>query len=1150
MPRSPIPDEVWALAAAVYKPGVVGSWKDAAAVITQHGHSANKGQIQKAMERRGAVTGILMVDPPSEELTDEDVARVVTHERQLESLRREATTWKRKYEEAIKGDSLDHTIADLMREYRSAMPVPKLKGDSSRTPKLVRTKESICLLLSDLHVGETVSAEAMHGINRYDIDVFMARMERLAELVEDICFDHLTGYEFEELVIYGLGDLVNGMFGAMHDELIVTQAADLMETVYGLAYVLVQFMARMRRRFARVRSKWAPGNHGRMCFDTATELLTRRGWLLWYQIEATDEIGTLNPDTHGFEWQALENLHVFPFDGTLVSFANTQVNLCVTGEHDLYTRLTGSENRGYRYPFAKRKAAERRWGNRWRGLGAATQWNGTCEDVVIPGTKLRPSYVITPSPEFAEFLGWFVSEGVAGKGPNDGGRITICQSQEKNPKRYDRIVELITSLGYKPSCSATYIRFSDAPLSAWLKTNFGINSHDKRVPQWLMDWPSDLLRAFVHGIFEGGGHWLTQTNGHITTTSEQLSDDLQQIAIKLGWSSTASKRYVGEFKGQGYWGSARKVRFRTNPEVAMGVASQRAYCGTVWCPEVENGLVFVRRNGQVIASGNSRKPWAKGASLNWDMVVPQIVSSFFAGDATVEFDIPDSFFFVDEIRGQRVLGFHGHQVKGWSGIPWYGIKRFDENLTGALAKVGVDIDHIVMGHFHTEAIFDRVRGEIVANPCFVPGTPITMFGGVRKPIESITAGEYVLTHTGAVRQVTEAMVRPYDGDVTHLRLGSEASDVIATPEHPFLAIKGQQVGHLFPQNGAWSRSFHNPNPRWIKARDLSVGDFVQISCPDLPRERADEDVTWARLLGLSVAECSLTSYRTGGPLGRVAWHLHRKEEEYAQFIKNAMLSRGYSAKDAFKGANGRTIVVNSTALAELLFVQMGRGAAGKHLFDEVWTWSVEERRALLIGWLEGDGHVNHKNKRGGRVVSGCSISRKLIEQLHDLAMSCGYCPTLFKLSKGGPRKQDSYSLGFGGDDAGDLAARMGQPYPPCADLPRRILRVGGQAFREITHAWTEYYSGPVFNLEVESDHSYTANGLSVHNCMKGADEFTLSAGFRPAPAGQTMFGMHEDHGITHRWRLDLQNAYEPTGVFEWWPGGTLGGAMARVGGMT
>ncbi len=391
MARSPIPDEVWALAAEAYRPGMPGAWKDAARIISEYGYTANQEQIQKAMQRRGITEASPAAPEDDYELTDDDVARVVAHERQLESLRREASTWKRKYEESIKGDSLDHTIADLMREYRQAMPIPKLKGGSSRTPKLVRTRESICLLLSDLHVGETVSGEAMHGINRYDIGVFMARMERLAELVEDICFDHLTGYEFEELVIYGLGDLVNGMFGAMHDELIVTQAADLMETVYGLAYVLVQFIARMRQRFARVRSKWAPGNHGRM----------------------------------------------------------------------------------------------------------------------------------------------------------------------------------------------------------------------------------------------------------------------------------------------------------------------------------------------------SRKPWAKGASLNWDMVVPQIVSSFFAGDPTVEFDIPDSFFFVDEIRGQKVLGFHGHQVKGWSGIPWYGIKRFDENLTGALAKVGVDIDHIVMGHFHTEAIFDRVRGEIVSNPCIKGADEFTLSAGFR-----------------------------------------------------------------------------------------------------------------------------------------------------------------------------------------------------------------------------------------------------------------------------------------------------------------------------------------------------------------------------------------------------------------------------------
>lgn len=330
-----------------------------------------------------------------EDLSDEGIAEIAKHDKALHAARAEARTWKRKYEAAIKETSLEETISELVREYQgqlvSAVAFPGAVTGEPRPARLVNARESMCLILSDLHVGETVTGEAMHGINRYDIDVFLARMERLADTVESICFDNLTGYEFEELVIYGVGDLVNGMYGAMHDELIITQASSLMETVYGLAYVLVQFLARMRRSFAKVRTCWAPGNHGRM----------------------------------------------------------------------------------------------------------------------------------------------------------------------------------------------------------------------------------------------------------------------------------------------------------------------------------------------------SRKPMAKMQEMNWDMIVPQIVSTFFDANSGVLFDIPDSFFFIDEVRHQRVLGFHGHQVKGWSGIPWYGIKRFDENLTGTLARAGTPIDHIVMGHFHTEAIFDRVGGEVIAGPCMKGADEYTLSAGFR-----------------------------------------------------------------------------------------------------------------------------------------------------------------------------------------------------------------------------------------------------------------------------------------------------------------------------------------------------------------------------------------------------------------------------------
>ena len=388
--KSPIPEAVWLEAEAIYPTGGTAA---ALATIGRHDYTVSRHAIHEHMASRGirrldAVYNGPAVTPDPDDAT---VAAEVAHERTVEGLKRENRILKRKYEEAVRAASLEDVVTGLIRDYREMMPTPKVRLDNRENTRKAEIDETICLLLTDLHVGETVDGDAMHGINRYDVGVFLARMERLYDRIVSICFGALKGYKFEELRIYCLGDLVNGMFGAMHDELIVTQASDLMETVYGTALVLVQFIARLLQYFERITVLAAPGNHGRM----------------------------------------------------------------------------------------------------------------------------------------------------------------------------------------------------------------------------------------------------------------------------------------------------------------------------------------------------TRKPWAKGASMNWDMIVPQIASTKFSGSDRVTFRIPDSFFFVDEIRGQRILGLHGHQVKGWASIPWYGINRTVGNLTEVLSNEGMPIDHVVMGHFHTEAIFDRVGGEVIAGPCLKGADEYTLSAGFK-----------------------------------------------------------------------------------------------------------------------------------------------------------------------------------------------------------------------------------------------------------------------------------------------------------------------------------------------------------------------------------------------------------------------------------
>lgn len=207
---------------------------------------------------------IPLSDPESVEDSELTISEQVKHDRQIAGLKAQVDVYKRKYESVLKESNLEAAVVELMRDYRDQMPVPKVPQLNTEAPKRVKTKETLCIVISDTHTGEEVSEEAMHGINKYDHIVFISRMDAYFEKIKSIALENMAGFEFEEVHLYLLGDLVNGMYGAMHDELIITQSADLMESVYGTAYVLVQFIALLRQFFGKVVVCAAPGNHGRM----------------------------------------------------------------------------------------------------------------------------------------------------------------------------------------------------------------------------------------------------------------------------------------------------------------------------------------------------------------------------------------------------------------------------------------------------------------------------------------------------------------------------------------------------------------------------------------------------------------------------------------------------------------------------------------------------------------------------------------------------------------------------------------------------------------------------------------------------------------------------------------------------------------------
>ena len=80
--------------------------------------------------------------------------------------------------------------------------------------------------------------------------------------------------------------------------------------------------------------------------------------------------------------------------------------------------------------------------------------------------------------------------------------------------------------------------------------------------------------------------------------------------------------------------------------------------------------------------------------------------------------------------------------------------------------------------------------------CFVPGTLVRTETGYR-PIEQIQVGDRVLSSDGLYHPVTEVMETPFDGDLVSILPTVSTRPILATPEHPFLVLRG---GHS-PKTG-------------------------------------------------------------------------------------------------------------------------------------------------------------------------------------------------------------------------------------------------------------------------------------------------------------------------------------------------------------
>ena len=365
-------------------------------------------------------------------------------------------------------------------------------------------------------------------------------------------------------------------------------------------------------------TKWMihHGQDGGGCFDDKTEIQTRNGWKKFCDLSYDDEVATMTKSGHEFQWQKPTDILIKPYSGKMLHFESRTVDCMVTPEHGMWTRASNAVT--YRrcetleYPTKSHIQLNTEWHRKdagdllkeysrqkWQFTKVADKWEGsTPEYVEIPRREPKNNsanifhYNKLDPYDAAELIAWYVTEGHCGK----KGKTTLSQYISVNPENHEQIVDLARRIGGKYSVNEKNITLYSMELSEWLKDQAGHLSRYKYLPEWLKNSDTDLLNLVIDTMVKGDG-WVRSTPSNVSygyrSLSKRLREDFAEIAIKCGYAVTFYKEdQLGISKGQ------VTPTVNTRPK-------ELDYDGMIYCCEVPNGLIHVRRNGKTLWTHNS-----------------------------------------------------------------------------------------------------------------------------------------------------------------------------------------------------------------------------------------------------------------------------------------------------------------------------------------------------------------------------------------------------------------------------------------------------------------------------------------------------------------------------------------------------------------
>jgi len=834
------------------------------------------------------------------------------------------------------------------------------------------------------------------------------------------------------------------------------------------------------------------------CYSDDTEVLTDGGFKLFKNLKMIDKIATLDEGDNLIYVKLIE-IQKNKYKGIMYEVINKKgFNLLVTPNHNMYIRKRHKKDYEL-LNVTKCKKQDK--------IKMSANWIGVNKDFfILPSIITEKNHIRKDNhilmEDWMTFLGWYISEGWCyynrkqgklKKGSNYS--VSICQ---RDIKVLENIKKTMSKYGFKGTIKKDTLSFNSKQLYLYLNP-LG-KSYEKYIPKEFLSLDRKYLICLFNSLMLGDGNGKGANNTYFTS-SAQLATDFMELVIKLGKKANMQKRVDC---GRKFIRGREIFKKHDSYSIVIGNGCERQiteinkvkYDGFVYCCSIPNQKLFVRRKGKGCWCGNS-PPY-------WDLE--------YYGDEKEQLGYNHSY--GEFLNGLGRVVNECHRVLKRDKYCIFNVNDFRKN--GILYTYHSDVIELFKkAGFNMHDII-VVEWASAMGACFSFNTKVLTENGY-KNIGDIKVGEKVFTDVGKLQKVSKVFKRK-ENDIIDLKVKGLCDNIKITGEHPVLSIKRKDLvcykdktrscfGYSGKSCSGCKNKLNKKILKWYKISELKEGDFISTQSSTIEKNniflnvfnyiktekyilknnkicfklnkknlkyipnKIKIDEKFARLIGYYLSEgCSNSK--------GLRFTFHEKEINYITDVCN-LVKELFGLESIIKNSKiGKwsTIYIYSSILAEFFDCYLGKGFDKKSIPKHIFISNKNIKENLLIGLFRGDGCLT-----GNDISFGVS-NEILIKETQSLLGSIGYS---FYLREYYPKlsKNKTYQIRLAENKCIDFVEKTFNKKITQNTTKRYDFKIGDITVRSIVSMKKNKFNDYVYNLEINKNHTYIAEGIICHNCF-------------------------------------------------------------------